>query len=98
MNQESIKLEIKDFSRKQLADWFEKHGMRSFRADQVCKWLYLHQVDDFNQMTDLGKNARGLLTQNFVSERLAVKDVATSSDHTCKYLFELTDGNLSFFG
>ena len=94
MNQKNNLLEIKDLSRKQLSDWFADQGMRSFRADQVFKWLYLHQVDDFKLMTDLGKNTRELLIQNFVSNRLTVKDVATSKDHTRKYLFELTDGNL----
>ncbi len=94
MNQNNPKPDIKDLSRKQLAHWFEQHGIRSFRADQVFKWLYLHQIDDFHQMTDLGKNTRDLLSQNFVSERLTVKDVATSKDETRKYLFELVDGNL----
>ncbi len=94
MKQTRLKPEIKDLSRRQLADWFAKHGTRSFRADQVFKWLYLHQVDDFNQMTDLGKKTRELLSQNFISKRLTVKEVATSKDKTRKYLFELTDGNL----
>jgi 23S rRNA (adenine2503-C2)-methyltransferase len=94
MKQTEHKTEIKDLSRRQLADWFKKHGIRSFRADQVFKWLYLHQVDDFNQMTDLGKKTRELLVQSFFSRRLTVKEVALSQDKTRKYLFELTDGNL----
>jgi len=94
MDQTDHKTEIKDLSRKQLVDWFADHGIRSFRADQVFKWLYLHQIDDFSQMTDLGKNTRELLTKNFVSQRLSVKDVAISTDKTRKYLFELADGNL----
>jgi len=94
MDQTRHKPEIKDLSRKQLVDWFADHGVRSFRADQVYKWLYLHQVDDFNQMTDLGKNTRKLLGQHFVSQRLVVKEVATAKDKTRKYLFELWDGNL----
>jgi 23S rRNA (adenine2503-C2)-methyltransferase len=94
MSQTKHKPEIKDLSRKQLVEWFANRGVRSFRADQVFKWLYLHQVDDFYQMTVLGKNTRELLTQNFVSERLSVREVAISKDKTRKYLFELRDGNL----
>lgn len=94
MNQTKNLPDIKDLSRKQLAHWFEQHAIRSFRADQVFKWLYLQQIDDFHQMTDLGKKTRDLLSQNFISQRLKVKDVATSKDETRKYLFELVDGNL----
>lgn len=35
-------------SREALARWFHDHGMRSFRATQVFKWLYLQQVDAFD--------------------------------------------------
>jgi len=94
MNQNKPKPDIKDLTRKLLAHWFEQHGVRSFRADQVFKWLYLHQIDDFHQMTDLGKNTRDLLGQHFVSKRLKVKEIATSKDKTRKYLFELSDGSL----
>jgi 23S rRNA (adenine2503-C2)-methyltransferase len=88
------KTDIKDLTREALARWFEDHGMRSFRANQVFKWLYLQQVDAFDQMTDLGKKTRELLSQNFLSERLSLNQVATSKDGSEKYLFELGDGNL----
>jgi 23S rRNA (adenine2503-C2)-methyltransferase len=88
------KTDIKDMTREALAAWFHNHGMRSFRATQVFKWLYLHQVDAFDQMTDLGKKTRDLLSQNFLSARLSLNQVASSKDGTEKYLFELSDGNL----
>ena len=88
------KTDIKDLTREALARWFEDHGMRSFRATQVFKWLYLQQVDAFDQMTDLGRKTRELLSQNFLSERLSLNQVATSIDGSEKYLFELGDGNL----
>ena len=94
MKKISQKPDIKDFTREQLAGWFEERGMRSFRATQIFKWLYLHQVDDFDQMTDLGKKTRELLTQNFISKRLTLNQMVSSKDSSQKYLFELRDGNL----
>jgi len=88
------KTDIKDLTREKLAEWFEDHGIRSFRATQVFKWLYLQQMDAFDQMTDLGKKTRKLLSQNFLSERLSLNKVASSKDGAEKYLFELGDGNL----
>lgn len=90
----SPKTDIKDLTREKLVEWFEDHGQRSFRATQVFKWLYLQQVDAFDQMTDLGIKTRELLSQNFLSERLLLKEVASSKDGSKKYLFELQDGNL----
>ena len=88
------KTDIKNLTREDLARWFEDHGMRSFRATQVFKWLYLQQVDSFEQMTDLGRKTRELLSQNFLSERLSLNRVASSKDGSEKYLFEIGDGNL----
>jgi 23S rRNA (adenine2503-C2)-methyltransferase len=94
MNSYQLKTDIKDLTREQLARWFEDHGLRPFRATQVFKWLYIQQVDAFDQMTDLGLKTRELLSQHFVSERLIVNQVASSKDGSQKYLFELRDGNL----
>jgi 23S rRNA (adenine2503-C2)-methyltransferase len=94
MKEYQSKTDIKDLTRKKLIEWFEDHGQRSFRATQVFKWLYLQQVDAFDQMTDLGIKTRELLSQNFLSERLSLKEVASSKDGSKKYLFELQDGNL----
>jgi len=87
------KTDIKNLTREKLAEWFENHGMRSFRATQVFKWLYLQQVDAFDQMTDLGKKTRELLSRNFLSKRLSLNKVVSSKDGSEKYLFELDDGN-----
>ncbi len=94
MNTHLTKTDIKNLTREALARWFQDHGMRSFRATQVFKWLYLQQVDAFDQMTDLGRKTRKLLSQNFSSKRLSLNQIATSKDGSEKYLFELGDGNL----
>ncbi len=83
---------ILDFTREELALWFENNGIRSFRAGQIFKWLYLKQADSFEQMTDLSKDLRQKLNTNFFINRLCVEDKQTSKDGTQKFLFKLDDG------
>jgi 23S rRNA (adenine2503-C2)-methyltransferase len=85
--------EIKNLTKDQLVAWFAARGMRSFRAVQVLKWLYLHQADTFSQMTDIDKHTRELLSNNFINKRLMLKKTESSSDGCKKYLFQLDDGN-----
>jgi 23S rRNA (adenine2503-C2)-methyltransferase len=93
MKPQEDKQEIKELTKDQLVAWFETHGMRSFRAVQVLKWLYLHQVDAFDQMTDIDKKTRELLSSNFTNRRLLLKKTESSRDGSKKYLFQLEDGN-----
>jgi len=88
------KPEIKDLTPEQLAQWFQQHGMRSFRVTQVLKWIYLHQAESFEEMSDLSKETRQHLTENFSLERLKIEKKETSQDGSQKYLFRLRDGNL----
>jgi len=88
------KQEIKDLTPEQLTEWFQQHGMRKFRVTQVLKWIYLHQAESFEEMTDLSKETRQHLTENFALERLKIEKTETSQDGSQKYLFRLRDGNL----
>jgi len=88
-----VKQDIKSLSRAELLDWLDAHKEKSFRADQILKWLYLRSADDFESMTDLSKAFRGLLADHFIIERLGVERTLTSSDGTRKFLFRLGDGN-----
>ncbi len=86
------KREIKDFSRSELEAWLEEKGIAPYRAGQIFKWIYLRQVDSFEEMTDLGKKLRALLIENYTIARLEKANVEISSDGTRKYLFRLADG------
>lgn len=86
--------DIYDYSYKEMQDYIESKGMRKFRAQQLFTWLYKKRVDGFDEMSDLAKDFRQLLEEefHFSSLELAEKQVAT--DGTTKYLFKLNDGNL----
>jgi 23S rRNA (adenine2503-C2)-methyltransferase len=86
-------IDIKQLSRQELLDWLTEKNVRTFRTDQILKWLYLRLADSFDQMTDLRKDFRSLLTQHFVISRMPAVQVLTAKDKTRKYLFQLDDGN-----
>jgi 23S rRNA (adenine2503-C2)-methyltransferase len=59
---------------------------------QILRWIYLHKADTFEEMTDLGKELRKLLSNHFTISRLAKAKIETSQDGSRKYLFRLEDG------
>jgi 23S rRNA (adenine2503-C2)-methyltransferase len=50
-------------------------------------------VESFDQMTDLRKDFRALLGENFIIQRLPILKTQTAGDGTRKFLFGLEDGN-----
>ncbi len=86
-------VDIKELSLPALTGWLEASGIKPFHAGQIFKWIYSRQVDDFDQMTDLGKRLRTRLMDHFVVNRLQQVAVEKAADGTRKYLFGLVDGN-----
>ena len=87
-------IDIKEMSQDQLAAWLDEHGIASYRAAQILRWIYLHQTDTFEQMTNLSKEHRQLLRDHFSINRLERIRIEKSRDGSKKYLFRLPDGNL----
>ena len=89
----STQMDIKNLSKEQLGVWLEENGIKSYRAGQIFKWVFSHQLDQFNSMTDLGQELREKLAAHFVISRLRTERIETSRDGSQKYLFRLADGN-----
>ena len=77
-----------------LAEKFEEIGERKFRAKQIMKWLYAHDVFDFYQMTDIPVELRAWLSENASITLPETAEVARSEDGSAKFLFRLSDGKL----
>jgi 23S rRNA (adenine2503-C2)-methyltransferase len=92
MTSSSNKTDIKDLTREQLTSWLEDHGVEAYRSGQILKWIYIHQADTFEEMTDLGKDIRKILSLNFTINRLDTIQIESSKDGSRKYLFKLEDG------
>ncbi|ERS93257.1 23S rRNA (adenine(2503)-C(2))-methyltransferase RlmN [Staphylococcus simulans] len=72
--------------------WLVEHGQQKFRARQIFEWLYEKRVDTIDEMTNLSKDLRALLKDNFTITTLETAVKQESRDGTIKFLFELQDG------
>ncbi|MFV0394186.1 MAG: 23S rRNA (adenine(2503)-C(2))-methyltransferase RlmN [Coprobacillaceae bacterium] len=83
-----------DYSLDKLGEYFVAHNQKPFRAKQIFSWLYQKQVSSFEQMSDISKDVRATLKEEFVIDNLTIQEKQVSSDGTIKYLFVLEDGHL----
>jgi 23S rRNA (adenine2503-C2)-methyltransferase len=65
----------------------------SFAARQIAEWQYGKDVSDVNEITNLSKPARAILSAKYDSGRYPPETVQISSDGTRKYLYRLASGN-----
>ena len=84
---------IKDYNLDSLKEEFVNMGEKSFRAEQVFKWLYVDKVKEFDEMTNLSLELREKLKQNYTICNFKILKKQESSDCTKKYLFDILDGN-----
>lgn len=88
-----MKKNLLDFTARELNLFMKEHGVPAFRGTQIRKWIY-QGVESFDQMTDIPKDLREWLDQYFSTGALKIKRLLKSSmDGTCKFLFDLGDGN-----
>ena len=62
-------------------------GMPAFTARQIAQWLYAKHVRSIDEMTNLSKQNRALLAEQFEVGAMAPIDCQRSKDGTIKYLF-----------
>ena len=90
-----MKKDIKSLNLEQLTEELLAIGEKKFRAKQIYSWIHEKLVDSFEEMTNLSKDLREKLNQNYTLNSLDVADVQTSKiDGTQKYLFRLNDGHV----
>ena len=86
-------VEIKSLTIDELKSALKEMGEKPFRAGQIFKWLH-EGVESFEEMSNLSKDLRARLAENFL---LTVPEVARKQvsrvDGTVKYLWRLRDGN-----
>ena len=69
-------------------------GHKGFRANQVMEWLYKKRVDSWDAMTNLPRDFRAWLEENFILYPTAPVIDKRSDDVTQKLLLELEDKSL----
>ncbi|MGD0665774.1 MAG: 23S rRNA (adenine(2503)-C(2))-methyltransferase RlmN [Rhabdochlamydiaceae bacterium] len=86
---------IYNCSEAELTQWLKDHGEKPFHAKQIFEWLYQKKARSWDQMSNLSKELRQKLADNFYLHSLKLKKIVDSSDkETTKFLWELVDGNL----
>ncbi|AUC83447.1 23S rRNA (adenine(2503)-C(2))-methyltransferase RlmN [Lacinutrix sp. Bg11-31] len=86
------KKDIRALTKEQLRDFFEKEGDKAFRGNQVYEWLWSKGAHSFEDMTNLSKETRQMLEDNFVINHIEVDTMQRSSDGTVKNAVKLHDG------
>jgi 23S rRNA (adenine2503-C2)-methyltransferase len=87
-----MKENIIGLSREALAEKFSALGLEAFRLKQVWQWVYFHGVRQFELMTNLSKDTRRLLEDNFYIGRPTLSRDLHSIDGTRKFLVKFEDG------
>lgn len=88
------KRDLQSLTVSEICEWMEEKKEKPFRAKQVYEWVHGKLVSNFDEMTNLSKNLRGKLREDFYETPLTIlkKQVSKRKD-TAKYLFSLPDGN-----
>jgi 23S rRNA (adenine2503-C2)-methyltransferase len=64
-------------------------GLPGFAARQIADWLYKKEISSIDEMTNLSKKARELLSNDYEYGLLAPVNESVSIDGTKKYLFNV---------
>ncbi|KGM96077.1 ribosomal RNA large subunit methyltransferase N [Clostridium novyi A str. 4552] len=86
---------ILDFTLDELKDWMDTNGESKFRAKQIFQWIYKKAVFNFDDMTNISKETKEKLKENFcIQIPSVIKKYKSNIDGTEKFLFEYEDGNI----
>lgn len=86
------KKDIRSLTKEQLQDFFVSKGEKAFRGKQVYEWLWSKSAHDFSDMTNISKEIREMLDENFVINHTEIHQMQTSKDGTIKNAVRLFDG------
>ena len=85
------KKDIRALSKEQLRQFFVTNGDKPFRGNQVYEWLWSKRAHTFEDMTNLSKETRAILEENFVINHIKVDTLQRSEDGTVKNAIRLHD-------
>ena len=88
---EAKKKDIRALTKDQLRNFFIEKGDKAFRGNQVYEWLWQKSAYSFEDMTNISKETRGMLDDNFVINHIKVDQMQRSSDGTIKNAVKLHD-------
>ncbi len=87
------KINLLNFDRAGLRQFFQGLGEKEFRADQLIQWVHQEGVTDVNTMSNFSKALRQRLSDLVHVELLEIGHENIASDGTHKWLMRLKEGN-----
>ena len=87
------KTNLLGLTKAEIKSLLNKINLPNFRASQIWNWIYRSGTSDFNEMTNISKELRYLLSKNFNIWRPKISSTHQSQDGTIKWLLKLDDGN-----
>ena len=89
---QSMNNAIQSFNLSEIPSLLEGLGQPRFRAKQLTSWLYQRGAHSYDEMTNLPKALREVLTAEYPLIEPKVVNKQVSHDGTRKYVFEYADG------
>ncbi|GAB4257769.1 MAG: 23S rRNA (adenine(2503)-C(2))-methyltransferase RlmN [Saprospiraceae bacterium] len=90
----ATKKDIRKLSLEELGNTLGEWGEPRFRVKQIWEWLWKKGAHSFEEMTNLSKDLRSRLAENFVINAIQLDQQQRSADGTIKSRFRLHDGHL----
>ncbi|HEY2581389.1 MAG TPA: 23S rRNA (adenine(2503)-C(2))-methyltransferase RlmN [Mucilaginibacter sp.] len=94
MNISKEKIDIRSLSLDALQEHFTRLGEKNFRAKQVYEWLWKKSCFSFDEMSNISKELRTKLAENFTINNVKIYNSQFSADKTIKNSFILHDKHL----
>lgn len=89
-----MKTDLKNFNQQGLIKFVEQLNQPAFRGRQLMAWLYKPGIRNFQEMTDLAKRFREILTQQAYISSFDTNILERSEDGCVKFGFQLNDGHM----
>jgi 23S rRNA (adenine2503-C2)-methyltransferase len=94
MAAQSAVLDLAEMERAALEVALDARGYQRFHAGQIFRWVYQRGVTDPSAMTDLSRELRQTLAEEFQLTTFALAQREQSVDGTEKFLLRLSDGKM----
>ena len=88
------KTDIRSLGLEALIERFTQMGEKGYRAKQVYEWLWQKSCVSFDEMSNISKELRKKLDENFVINGVKINNSQFSADKTIKNSFILHDSHL----
>lgn len=76
-------------TKKEIQEIIVELGLKKFVGTQIAEWLYSKNVRSFDEMHNISRQAKALLSEQYEIQRDKFSSVQESKDGTKKYLFQV---------